>query len=174
MTDKNQPVSNSPQPSQPGPPPGPPALPPAPGKRPGFLLMAAITVVLLILAAATTGVVLTRSGGGGASYAADTPQAAVQAWAQAMEAGDYARADSYLSENALAKGESSQQMMLPGDWTGSTIGGTSVQGDRATVDAALTMDVSSIPMGTKITAITYVTFNLVREQGAWKIDRLDY
>ena len=78
MTDQNQPVSNAPQPSQPGPPPGPPALPPAPGKRPGFLLMAAIAVVLVILAVATIGIVLAKTPGGGASYGGDSPQAVVQ------------------------------------------------------------------------------------------------
>ncbi|MGD0248732.1 MAG: hypothetical protein ABSB75_06725 [Candidatus Limnocylindrales bacterium] len=173
MVDANQPVSNTPQPSQPGPPPGPPALPPAPGKRPGFLLMAAIAVALAILAVATTGVVLTRSGGGGASYAADTPQAAVQAWAQAMEAHDYTTADSYLSENALANGESSQMAPFR-DGTGFTIVGTSVQGDSATVDVTYTMDFSSVsPPGTGTMTMS-ATFELVRENGAWKIDGLDW
>jgi hypothetical protein len=175
MVDANQPVLNTPQPSQPGPPPGPPALPPAPGKRPGFLLMAAIAVALAILAVATTGVVLTRSGGGGASYGADSPQAVVQAWAQAMEAHDYTTADSYLSENALANGESSRMMMLFGDGTGFTIVGTSVQGDRATVDATITIDVSSMGMPAGVTTTTMsmpYTFAMVRENGAWKIDSL--
>jgi hypothetical protein len=171
MTDQNQPVSNSPQPSQPGPHTGPPALPPAPGKRPGFLLMATIAVTLVILAVATTGLVLAKTPGSGASYGGDTPQAVVQAWAQAMEAGDYATADSYLSTNALANGESSQ-MMVFGDWTGFTIVGTSIQGDRATVNVTIAIDVSSKSMPDISTMSIPTTFELVREDGAWKIDSL--
>jgi hypothetical protein len=172
MTDQNQQAFNSPQPGQPGPPPGPPALPLAPGKGPGFRLMAAIAVVLLILAVATTGLILTKAPGSGPSYGADSPQGAVQAWAQAMQARDYATADSYLSTNALANGESSQMMMLFGDWTGFTIVGTSVQGDRATVDATITTDVSSMGLPGVTTTTMSITFPMVREDGAWKIDTL--
>lgn len=171
MTDQNQPVSNSPQPGRPGPPPGPAALPPAPGQRPGFLLMAAIAVTLVILAVATTGLVLAKTPGGGANYGGDSPQAVVQAWAQAMEAGDYARADSYLSENALASGESSQMMPFRG-WGVFTIVGTSVQGDRATVDATITIDLSSTGLPGVTTMTMPTTFSMVRESGAWKIDGL--
>jgi hypothetical protein len=137
--------------------------------------MAAIAVVLVILAVATTGLVLAKTPGSGPSHGADSPQAVVQAWAQAMEARDYATADSYLSENALANGQSSETMMLFGDWTGFTIVGTSVQGDRATVDATITIDLSSMGMPAGVTTTTMsmtFTFAMVRENGAWKIDSL--
>jgi hypothetical protein len=89
-----------------------------------------------------------------------------------MEARDYPTADSYLSENALANGESSQMMMLFGDWTGFTIVGTSVQGDRATVDATITIDVPSMGIPGVTTTTMSTTFAMVRENGAWKIDGL--
>lgn len=139
-----------------------PAEPPTRPGRSWLAPLAAIAAIFLILTIAATAAVL--SGPSKPSYASGSPQAAVQAWASAMEKGDYTTADSYLSTSLKASGGSSQNM-IAGAVVDVSIGAVSIQGDRATVDVELT---TSLGLGPTFT--TSITASMVRESDGWKID----
>lgn len=146
-----------------------PIQPPAKPGRGWTAMLGVIAALFVVLTVATTAVV--ALGGKTASQSGtDTPQAAVQGWATAMEAGNLTTADTYLSSARRSDGTTSADLVMNARVTNVVIGATNANGNQATVSATVYLDQTNdgITMG------AVMTFRMIRESGGWKVDRLDY
>jgi hypothetical protein len=128
----------------------------------------------VVLAVATTAVVV-LGGKTATQTGTDTPQAAVQGWATAMEAGNLTTADTYLSSARRSDGTTSAELVMSVVYANArvadvVIGSTNINGNQATV--SVTIDLVQTNDGPTTNAA--MTFRMIRESGGWKIDGLDY
>jgi hypothetical protein len=166
----------------------PPAQPPQPARPPAkpgrgwTAMLGVIAALFVVLTVVTTAVValggktVTQTGTQpGTQPGTDTPQAAVQGWAAAMEAGNLTTADTYLSSTRRSDGTTSAELVMSVVYsnarvTNVVIGSTNTNGNQATVSASV--DLVQTNDGPTMSA--GMTFRMIRESSGWKIDGLDY
>jgi hypothetical protein len=125
-------------------------------------LLAALFLILTITATAV--VVLgsnTPSSKGG-----DTPRAALESWGAAVVAGDFTRADTYLTASMLGR-QTSRQIVAGSPVKSVTIDAVTTYGDQATASVSIVLDYTG-----GITITYHTTLSLVRESDGWKIDHV--
>jgi hypothetical protein len=127
--------------------------------------LATIAALFVVLTIATTAAVVVAgpSKQSPAAGLSTGPGAAVQSWAAAMEAGDFATADTYLSSNVKSRGMTSQFMLLGQDLVSLSVGSVSINGTSATVEINFTTSSES-------DTTNFATVPMVQEGGGWKID----
>jgi hypothetical protein len=145
--------------ANPTPPPPPP--PPEPAKPSGGwkLTLGIFAALFLILTIAATACVLS-SGSTAQPQAGGTPAGTVQAWATALEKGDYTTADTYLSSSIKSSGMTSRDLVYGEAVTNLTVDAVSTSGNSASVSVHYTT-------ATGLTAVASLW--LVLENGSWKI-----
>jgi hypothetical protein len=146
------------------------------GQR-GFLAVVAGIIALLIL---TVGVVLVRGDRPAASFGPGTPEAAVQAYLVAWDAGDDRAAWAAFSARTQAGTaldaytEQAQLLRVKGLTPDASrqvfIASATVSGDSATVP--VTVETTSVGGMSVNRYRQTITVPLVRENGAWRIDQL--
>jgi hypothetical protein len=142
-------------------PPAAPRIPQPPvDLRPTSRSAMAVAAGLIVLALLAGLVIVLPAGSGGGGGGGD-PEATVQLWAAAMQNGDYARADTYLSDDLRSFGGSSQFLVLCGRLSGVDVSNAFVSGSAATVSMTLRFQGGR--------SITWVT-PMVLSNGVWKID----
>jgi hypothetical protein len=143
--------------------------PPPPTSRSDRSWLTPLAVIagmfLILMIAATAAVALT--GPSTPSSASGTPGAAIQSWASAMQAHDYATADTYLSTSLKSQGVTSRDMLTYGDLVNVTIDSVSIQGDSAVVEIHLTAGSKS---DSTYNFTIPSTVSMIRESDGWKID----
>jgi hypothetical protein len=102
------------------------------------------------------------------AYRAGSPSAAVQAWASALEAGDYTAADKYLSSGLQSQGMTSDQLLFGEKVVSLSVVGESIQGNSATVQATITT--TSLFGDLSGNNTTSSAIPMILENGSWKID----
>jgi hypothetical protein len=136
----------------------------------------AIVAVLVVLAVVT----ILAFGGGVREYPAGTPEATVQAYVRALDSGDVAGAYTQLSTRLkaiLSQSGFADRAAMYGYGYGDTMGRvvridrTDVRDDRATV--FLTVETYYGGGGlTPNRSTVHPSLQLVRENGAWRLDQL--
>ena len=117
-------------------------------------------ILFLILTIAATALVVTQGTNSTSQTGSATPEEAVQGWTNALIAGDYARADTYLSSDLLST-RTSRQLTKSSTITGGSVGYVSTNGSRATAQVRLTRSGSSSTL--------LLLLSLVQVNGGWKI-----
>ena len=145
------------------------------GGQRGFL---AIVVGIVVLLGTTVAVVLVRGDPPAASYPAGSPEAAFQAYLAAWEAGDDATA--YASFTAEVRTDTTLEAYHrqaedmrrhdPGTGRRVFIDSASIRGESATLQ--LTVETTNIGGLSANRYRSTTTASMVRQDGAWKLDRL--
>jgi len=109
---------------------------------------------------------------------ADTPAGVVQRFILAVKEQDYETADIYLSADLLTRrGETPWQDYYPSNYDPpawqATLGETIYKNETAIVPVTLDTFHSGSPLANTVYSRS-ITFTLVTENGAWKIDQPDY
>jgi hypothetical protein len=117
-------------------------------------------VLFLILTITATAAVVLSSNSPSQS-GLSTPEATVQGWTNALLAGDYGKADTYLGSDLKSSGITSQQLTHYSAITHVSILYVSAVGTRATAQVSLTTSGSAGSLS--------LTLSLVQEDGGWKI-----
>lgn len=139
--------------------------------RPGWLKpMLAIAAFSIILTVASTAAVIWVGGPRQAGYPAGSPEAAFQAFVNAAQSGDWATADTFLSSNMRAQGQSSQPMVsgtLNGNVT-VTIQSTTLNGSSATLSVSYAYSSGSLFGSTSY--VSGANVSMILEASGWKLD----
>jgi hypothetical protein len=135
----------------------------------------AIGVGIVVISLASVVVVALAANRGPAIFPPDSPEAALQAYLEAFEAGDYAPAYAFFSSDVQATMSATEFEAAAQDYAGYrteayrvTFDGTEGSGDRVTVQ--VTQEVNS---GGGLTTDRYsyqTVVPMVRENGSWRID----
>jgi hypothetical protein len=145
------------------------ATPSAEGRRDWLRPLVGIAAAMIILTIVSTAAVMVVGGAARTpDYGAGTPQDAFIKFASAVQAGDYATADTYLSSRLRQNGVSSLQ--FGGPETGMpaasvAIASQQINGDMATLQVAfkyMSSRNAANPAGQSV--------QMVREGGGWKVD----
>jgi hypothetical protein len=159
MAEKTKPVVALAQPSGTAPPPS--------GERPWLRPLAAVAVAFLLLVAVALAAVAFIKPSPLNYSAAGTPEAALQSWATAMKAHDYAMADRYLSANLKSQGVSFEVVSTAGELSDLTVEKVFTNGDEATAQVDVTFRMGGLP---SYSFGSSGPVTLVRESDGWKID----
>lgn len=148
------------------------ATPLAEGRRDWLRPLVGIAAAMLVLTIVSTAAVMLVGGAARTVvYGAGTPQEAYLKFASAVQAGDYATADTYLSKSARQQGLSSAQVGGPamGRTAGSvSIDSAQVNGDSATLQVTFTF-YTSAGFSNNLNG-TSQPVQMILEDGGWKVD----
>jgi hypothetical protein len=142
----------------------------ATSRRVWLMPMLAIAAFSIVLTVASTAAVIWLGGPSRASYPAGSPEAAFQEFVTAAQNGDWATADTLMSSNMRAQGQSSQPMvagMLSGGTTVS-INSSTRTGNTATLSVSYTYNSGSLFGSSTYTTVGNVSMILGAD--GWKLD----
>jgi hypothetical protein len=141
-------------------PPQPPP-PPAPAKPSGGwkVILAMFAVLFLVLSVAATACVLTSSTTA-QPQSTGNPGDVVQAWAIALEKGDFTTADTYLSASTRDGGMTSSDFVGGEQLSNLIVDGVTTNGSSASV---------SLHYTTTSGSTFWTSMSMVLENGSWKI-----
>lgn len=132
--------------------------------------MVAIAAFVVILTLVSSGAVLWLGGSSQLTYAAGTPEAALQDFVNAAQKGDWTTADRLLSSNLKSQGMASQSVAGLAGQSGVTVSIDSEyrNGSRATLSVSYQSDSSA-----GLNSPNYVagsSVDMVLEADGWKVD----
>jgi hypothetical protein len=128
--------------------------------------LAVIAAIVLILAVVASAMVLASTGKSTGS-GDGSPDAVTQAWASALNAGNYTAADSYMSDRFISRHGATAELFSHMTIEDVSITSATTNGEQATVRATVTLGLKS---NLKTTYPDTWTFALVKAAGSWKID----
>ena len=148
------------------------ATPFAEGRRDWLRPLVGIAAAMLVLTIVSTAAVMLVGGTARTVvYGAGSPQEAFQKFASAVQASDYATADTYLSKRVRQEGLSSSQFGGPamGRPDGSvSIESAQVNGDTATLQVTFTF-YTSAGFNNNVNG-SQQSVQMILEDGGWKVD----